>query len=275
MALEALNSSAAAVPPVLTRRFDDFDDGRKGKRARRDRPSDDYFQSDEEYLAACLVMLARSGAATTTATATASAVRPLTTNVKVENSPTGLTDRVTASSTASASAAKATEESSAKKAAAATTQNQFYKCSVCSKSFASYQALGGHKASHRIKPPTAAAATSSDDSNLSTSASTNASNVSPLNPSGRLHACSICHKVFPTGQALGGHKRRHYEGKIGSAAAAKTAGSKSVSASSDVTTSHGDGEITAAHRSFDLNLPPSPELELNLVIGLGEVESSV
>ncbi|XP_075511171.1 zinc finger protein ZAT6-like [Primulina tabacum] len=266
MALEALNSSAAAMPPVLTRRFDDFHDGtggpetpfRKGKRA-KGQGSDDYCQSDEEYLAVCLVMLARSGGAATTS----SAARPVSPEVKGENLPTD-------STIATASASKRTEQSSAK---AATAQNQSYRCSVCSKSFPSYQALGGHKASHRIKPP--AATTSSSDSNLSTSASIPASNVSPLNPTGRLHACSICHKTFPTGQALGGHKRRHYEGKIGNAASKNTAGSKSVSASSDMTTSHGDGDSTAARRNFDLNLPPSPGLELNLMIGLGEVESSV
>ncbi|XP_073034493.1 zinc finger protein ZAT6-like [Primulina eburnea] len=265
MALEALNSSAAPLPPVLTRRFDDGSGVekpfRKGKRMKREKSTDDSCQSEEEYLAACLVMLARSGDATTT-----SAVRPLNQDVKGENSPAGLTDRTDAT----ASASKRTERFSAK--AAAPAQNQFYKCSVCSKSFSSYQALGGHKASHRVKPPVAA--TSSDDSNLSTSASTHASNIYPLNPSGRLHACSICNKTFPTGQALGGHKRRHYEGKIG-CATTKTARSKSVSASSDVTTSHGDGDSTAPHRNFDLNLPPSPELELNLMIGLGEVESSV
>lgn len=27
---------------------------------------------------------------------------------------------------------------------------------------------------------------------------------------GRKHKCSTCHRVFPTGQALGGHMRRHY-----------------------------------------------------------------
>ncbi|KZV33203.1 hypothetical protein F511_16237 [Dorcoceras hygrometricum] len=248
MALEALTSSAAAMPPLLKRRFHDFDEETpftEGKRNKRERVDDDLFQSDEEYLAACLVMLARSGA---------TAAPP----VKGDTA-----------------AATALESKKTEPAQPAPAQSQFYKCSVCSKSFPSYQALGGHKASHRIKPP-AAAATSSDDSNLSTSASTHASNISPLNPSGRLHACSICHKTFPTGQALGGHKRRHYEGKIGSAASKSTAASKSVvSTSSDVTTSNGDGDSTAARRDFDLNLPPSPVLELNLMIGPGEVESSV
>ncbi|WMV15479.1 hypothetical protein MTR67_008864 [Solanum verrucosum] len=32
------------------------------------------------------------------------------------------------------------------------------------------------------------------------------------NGSGRTHECLICHKCFPTGQALGGHKRCHYDG---------------------------------------------------------------
>ncbi|XP_075515844.1 zinc finger protein ZAT6-like [Primulina tabacum] len=168
---------------------------------------------------------------------------PESPEVKGENLPTDSTI---------ATASKPTEQSSAK---AATAQNQSYRCSVCSKSFSLYQALGGHKASHGIKPP--AATTSSSESNLSTSASIPASNVSLLNPTRMLHACSICHKTFPTGQALGGHKRRHYEGKIGNAASKNTAGSKSVSTSSDMTTSHGDGDSTAARRNFDLNLPPS------------------
>ena len=36
---------------------------------------------------------------------------------------------------------------------------------------------------------------------------------------GRVPRCTICHKEFPTGQALGGHKRKHYDG---GAAAAET-----------------------------------------------------
>ncbi|KAL0759900.1 hypothetical protein Bca101_076050 [Brassica carinata] len=94
-----------------------------------------------------------------------------------------------------------------------------YKCSVCDKSFSSYQALGGHKASH---PTTASAVTTG---------------------SGKSHVCSICQKSFPSGQALGGHKRCHYEGN--SVSNSEGAGS----------TSH----VSSSHRGFDLNIPPIPE----------------
>ncbi|AQK73748.1 Zinc finger protein AZF2 [Zea mays] len=61
---------------------------------------------------------------------------------------------------------------------------------------------------------------------------------------GRVHRCTICHKEFSTGQALGGHKRKHYDG---GAAAAET---------SEVGSS---GNGISAPRAFDLNLPVVPE----------------
>ncbi|KAL1193418.1 Zinc finger protein AZF2 [Cardamine amara subsp. amara] len=92
-----------------------------------------------------------------------------------------------------------------------TTQAKFdsYKCSVCGKEFTSYQALGGHKASHRVKPPQPLVENANADGG-------DQKRVKMLLPSGKIHKCSICHVVFPTGQALGGHKRRHYEGLLGS-----------------------------------------------------------
>ncbi|CAA3026958.1 zinc finger ZAT10-like [Olea europaea subsp. europaea] len=74
---------------------------------------------------------------------------------------------------------------------------------VCGKSFSSYQALGGHKTSHRDRSQFA-----------TTTAITSTSNISYLNPSGRIHKCHVCNQTFTTGQALGGHMRRHYEGEI-------------------------------------------------------------
>lgn len=126
-----------------------------------------------------------------------------------------------------------------------------FRCPVCDKAFSSYQALGGHKASHRNKP-----AASVDDHAASTST---ASAVS-----GRTHECNICHKCFPTGQALGGHKRCHYEGSVSNSAA----------------TSEGVGSTRSGHSQshnlhpFDLNLPALPELSPKFLIsGEEEVES--
>ncbi|KAL1197658.1 Zinc finger protein AZF2 [Cardamine amara subsp. amara] len=133
-----------------------------------------------------------------------------------------------------------------------------YKCSVCGKAFPSYQALGGHKASHRIKPPIAIAnATTNDDSSAPITAV--AGEKHPISTgiaaSGKIHECSICHKVFPTGQALGGHKRCHYEGNLGGG------GSKSISHSGSVSSTVSEER---SHRGFiDLNLPALPELSLH------------
>ncbi|XP_059286980.1 zinc finger protein ZAT10-like [Lycium ferocissimum] len=119
-----------------------------------------------------------------------------------------------------------------------------YKCSVCGKSFGSYQALGGHKASHR-KP-----LFNGEVNEHSVTTTTSATSANCI--SGKTHECSICHKTFPTGQALGGHKRRHYEGKV-------------TSSSSD-----GVGSPNSL-RGFDLNVPALPEFWP----GFGSVEDEV
>ncbi|KAL0719153.1 hypothetical protein Bca4012_068477 [Brassica carinata] len=119
-----------------------------------------------------------------------------------------------------------------------------YKCSVCGKAFPSYQALGGHKASHRIKPP------ANDSASPSIIEMRHSSTTVP--PSGKIHECSICRKVFPTGQALGGHKRCHYEGNLG--------GSKSISQSGSVSSTV--SEERSNRVLIDLNLPALPELSL-------------
>ncbi|XP_044984085.1 zinc finger protein 1-like [Hordeum vulgare subsp. vulgare] len=111
---------------------------------------------------------------------------------------------------------------------------QEHRCSVCGKAFPSYQALGGHKASHRPKPAPVAA----DEPAATTAASPAASSsTTSSGAGGKVHECSVCNKTFPTGQALGGHKRRHYEGPIG-----------------------GGGATAVASRRFDLNLPALPDI---------------
>ncbi|CAN0905612.1 Zinc finger protein AZF2 [Linum grandiflorum] len=115
-----------------------------------------------------------------------------------------------------------------------------YKCTVCGKAFPSYQALGGHKASHRKSVLAAASGVTTTTTTTSSSSAAGA---------GKAHECSICHKSFPTGQALGGHKRCHYDGGVGS------------------TTTSATVVQQQSHRGLiDLNLPALPEFASNFIV---------
>ncbi|XP_044467226.1 zinc finger protein ZAT9-like [Mangifera indica] len=71
-----------------------------------------------------------------------------------------------------------------------------YKCKTCKKEFQSYQALGGHKASHKkIKIHLKGSLEEGNDVTLLDA---------------RVFKCPICNKVFESGQALGGHKKVHF-----------------------------------------------------------------
>nr|XP_027124054.1 uncharacterized protein LOC113740720 [Coffea arabica] len=99
-----------------------------------------------------------------------------------------------------------------------------FRCSTCDKTFSSHQALGGHRSSHnkfkatvqntangsspfpsghgnRAKPVSQTAA--ENDEIKRVDASKFAENI---------HECTLCKKTFPSGQALGGHKRCHWQG---------------------------------------------------------------
>lgn len=110
-----------------------------------------------------------------------------------------------------------------------------FECKACKKVFNSHQALGGHRASHKkVKGCFAARLDHMDDSladedhdvitheeffpTKSTSAmqfdhganNNNAPLASSSKRKSKVHECSICHRVFSSGQALGGHKRCHW-----------------------------------------------------------------
>ncbi|OIW12863.1 hypothetical protein TanjilG_24796 [Lupinus angustifolius] len=172
------------------------------KRKRSKRPRLENSTTEEEYFALCLIMLAQNG----------------NTNTKNDNK-TFLQQQQ--------------HESSPPMKVIS------HRCSVCNKAFSSYQALGGHKASHR--------------KSLSENAATTVATVSAATTNDtatkKLHECSICHKSFPTGQALGGHKRCHYDGG--------NSNSYINTNNSSAVTFFESGSFSHSHRGFefDLNLP--------------------
>ncbi|KAF8082731.1 hypothetical protein N665_0809s0033 [Sinapis alba] len=72
-------------------------------------------------------------------------------------------------------------------------QKRVFTCKTCLKEFHSFQALGGHRASHK-KP--------NNDESLS-------GLMMKKTKAPSSHPCPICGVEFPMGQALGGHMRRH------------------------------------------------------------------
>ncbi|XP_061341105.1 uncharacterized protein LOC133287492 [Gastrolobium bilobum] len=105
-----------------------------------------------------------------------------------------------------------------------------FECTTCNKIFHSYQALGGHRASHKkIKGCFASRSENSIEfeADLSPDPTTTESKIMKNNnineymeehevaresKKNKGHECPICLMVFPSGQALGGHKRSHLAG---------------------------------------------------------------
>ncbi|KAL6957778.1 hypothetical protein U1Q18_032948 [Sarracenia purpurea var. burkii] len=148
-----------------------------------------------------------------------------------------------------------------------------YECKTCSRIFPSFQALGGHRASHkkpktvveekRELPATAPPLVNEEEEEAQEQEEeeeekeerqfTKASHVNNKQP--KVHGCSICGSEFSSGQALGGHMRRH----------------RAV-VNSRTTPSGGDAIATESSREesedkprkilrldLDLNLPAPPE----------------
>ncbi|CAN0916493.1 Zinc finger protein ZAT5 [Linum grandiflorum] len=109
-----------------------------------------------------------------------------------------------------------------------------YDCKTCNRSFPSFQALGGHRASHKkpkpnpgptesegkevISPPSPVspspivkqvAQSNTLQQQLAVKLGPVAVKPGPGAKSGKVHECAICGAEFTSGQALGGHMRRH------------------------------------------------------------------
>lgn len=81
-----------------------------------------------------------------------------------------------------------------------------YKCETCKKTFRSYQALGGHRASHKKIKLLSTTPTNYELEQR------NAGISSSMVADKKTHECPVCFRVFSSGQALGGHKRTHVTG---------------------------------------------------------------
>ncbi|KAF5476002.1 hypothetical protein F2P56_007750 [Juglans regia] len=80
-----------------------------------------------------------------------------------------------------------------------TSKVDVFECKTCNRQFTSFQALGGHRASHKRPRLMGPEEEQREDGNK-------------LQTSGKkpkMHECSICGLKFAMGQALGGHMRRH------------------------------------------------------------------
>ncbi|CAL0317001.1 unnamed protein product [Lupinus luteus] len=66
-----------------------------------------------------------------------------------------------------------------------------FECKTCNKKFSSFQALGGHRASHKKQKLNGEEELRSDSKKP------------------KMHECNICGQEFSLGQALGGHMRKH------------------------------------------------------------------
>ncbi|KAK7345488.1 hypothetical protein VNO77_16092 [Canavalia gladiata] len=110
-----------------------------------------------------------------------------------------------------------------------------YQCKTCNRCFPSFQALGGHRASykkpkqngsfteekqvvttfvkeevdHNNDPTTTSTTLSLQISNRANLCSTNNIASTTSTTKAKVHECSICGAEFSSGQALGGHMRRH------------------------------------------------------------------
>ncbi|XVF55553.1 hypothetical protein PTKIN_Ptkin06aG0045200 [Pterospermum kingtungense] len=170
--------------------------------------------------------------------------------------------------------------SSSEPASLATTSKtgiHFHQCKTCNRCFPSFQALGGHRASHK-KPKVNNEESNHNNNkglmfvkegddhhqfnNMNTTLSLQITNKAVLCNSrsgkSKVHECSICGAKFSSGQALGGHMRRHRTFTNAATTTPATTTTLSVGTRSSSPESEDQFKKPRTLLQLDLNLP-APE----------------
>ncbi|XP_020080278.1 zinc finger protein ZAT9-like [Ananas comosus] len=86
-----------------------------------------------------------------------------------------------------------------------------YPCSVCDKFFSTHQALGGHMASHNKSKNIMDEVFTENEANKAEQSHVAKPMVETVSKGSDLgiHKCKKCDQIFTSGQALGGHQRKH------------------------------------------------------------------
>ncbi|KAL6591325.1 hypothetical protein ACP70R_049828 [Stipagrostis hirtigluma subsp. patula] len=269
--------------------------------------------TEEEDMAHCLILLAQGGAGSPQAAVVDSKPSPSPSPAPAPQPPAVSTvqqqqQHAQPSPPAPAAApppvVKSERYTSRKYTEAATTADgvkagfYVYECKTCNKCFPTFQALGGHRASHK-KPRLAGAdeeainaiATSKQKPPMTTTSPppppppkavdlvavfpdvTTALSLNNVGGSSssklRVHECSICGAEFASGQALGGHMRRHRplnapeRAVTAIAMDAKKEGSASINLELDL-------NLPAPSDEEAVSLPPPPPPPPAVMLGLGK-----